>query len=205
MAVPDFYNFCSLIASSASKCPLPPSTRSHSFCGFLPPHFLCLVASSPTPFLLPHGFQSLTVSTPSSVSTPSQSLPPPSSSFLVLCSSQFLLPRGTYFLRFHFLTELQPPHAPPMSCGFSVHPFTCSCHFSSPVVSLLPTDASERKNLVGLRYSYLGRSPPTGLPHCLIDSWPAYGLAVLDQVPSMVLSPVGGLIRPRASSGLGLW
>lgn len=93
----------------------------------------------------------------------------------------------------------------PLLCHVASLSITCSCHFSSPVVSLLPTDASERKNLVGLLYSYLGRSSPTGLPRCLIDSWPAYGLAVLDQVPSMVLSPVGGLIRPGASSCLGLW
>lgn len=167
---------------------------------------LRLVASSPTPFLLPHGFHSLTVSTPSRVSTPSQSLPPPSSCFLVLSVS----------LSFCFLV-VSTSSVSTSSQNFSpLVPLLChaaSLSILSPVVvtslpllSLYFPPMLLNGRIWVVSFTLLWADlPPPRLPRCLIDSWPAYGLAVLDQVPSMVLSPVGGLIRPGASSCLGLW
>ena len=132
--------------------------------------FLSLEASSPTHLLLPRSSYSLKGFTPSpGVSAPSEPL----------------LPHGTYFLICSASSELTP-----LTASISPGPLSLSALASSVitslhrVVSLLPTDASESQKLLGPACSYKSRSLPTVSPRSLIVSWPACGLAALDQVPS---------------------
>lgn len=131
--------------------------------------FLSLEAWSPTHLLLPRSSYSLKGFAPSpGVSAPSSHCP-----LTVPFSSHVLLPQNS--------ARSRPPY----------HPALSLCPLSHLQLSLLFTELSLyfllmllSQKLLGPACSYKSRSLPTVSPRGLIVSWPACGLAALDQVPS---------------------